>query len=123
MGPVINIPGQCFDRFAILIECKLSTDVQCIARQCHETGWVTFKCSVTGQVERMNRTIKGATVHYDNHDQLRCHLSDVLNANNYARRLKTLDGLTPYENICKIWTSEADRFILNPIHLMPELNN
>ncbi len=58
-----------------------------------------------GQVERMNRTIKDATVkryHYDSHDQLRCHLSDFLDAYNYARRLKTLSGLTPYEYICKI---------------------
>ena len=78
-----------------------------------------------GQVERMNRTIKDATVkryHYDSHDQLRNHLSDFLNAYNYARRLKTLSGLTPYEYICKIWTSEPDRFILNPIHQMPGLN-
>jgi transposase InsO family protein len=79
-----------------------------------------------GQVERMNRTIKDATVkryHYDNHDQLRSHLGDFLDAYNYARRLKTLSGLTPYEYICKIWTSEPDRFMLNPIHQMPGLNN
>ena len=34
-----------------------------------------------GQVERMNRTIKDATVkrvHYENHDQLRTHLADFL---------------------------------------------
>ena len=58
-----------------------------------------------GQVERMNRTIKEATVkryYYDNHDQLRSHLSDFINAYNYARRLKTLKGLTSYEYICKI---------------------
>jgi transposase InsO family protein len=78
-----------------------------------------------GQVERMNRTIKDATVkryHYESHDQLRTHLSDFLDAYNYARRLKTLSGLTPYEYICKIWTSEPDQFILNPIHQMPGLN-
>jgi hypothetical protein len=59
--------------------------------------------------------------HYDSHDQLRWHLSDFLDAYNYARRLKTLSGLTPYEYICKIWTSEPNRFILNPIHQMPGL--
>ena len=78
-----------------------------------------------GQVERMNRTIKDATVkryHYDSHDQLRTHLRDFLDAYNFARRSKTLRGLTPYEYICKIWTSEPDRFILNPIHKMPGLN-
>ena len=79
-----------------------------------------------GQVERMNRTIKEATVkryHYDNHDQLRTHLGDFMAAYNFARRLKTLNGLTPYEYICKIWTSEPDRFNIDPIHQMPGLNN
>lgn len=78
-----------------------------------------------GQVERMNRTIKEATVkrfHYDSHRQLRAHLGDFLAAYNFARRLKTLGGLTPYEYICKVWISEPDRFILNPIHQMPGLN-
>jgi transposase InsO family protein len=78
-----------------------------------------------GQVERMNRTIKDATVkrfHYESHDQLRTHLVDFLAAYNFARRLKTLSGLTPYEYISKIWTSEPDRFIIEPIHQMPGLN-
>jgi transposase InsO family protein len=78
-----------------------------------------------GQVERMNRTIKEATVkrfHYDNHSQLETHLTDFIGAYNYGRRLKTLKGLTPYEYICKIWTSEPERFRLDPIHQMPGLN-
>ena len=78
-----------------------------------------------GQVERMNRTIMDATVkrfHYDDHDQLRTHLADFMAAYNFARRLETVVGLTPYEYICKIWTAEPDRFILNPIHQMPGLN-
>jgi len=78
-----------------------------------------------GQVERMNRTIKEATVkrfHYDDHNQLKLHLADFIGAYNFGRRLKTLKGLTPYEYICKIWTTEPDRFTLNPIHQMPGLN-
>jgi transposase InsO family protein len=78
-----------------------------------------------GQVERMNRTIKDATVrryHYDSHDQLRQHLSDFVTVYNFARRLKTLKGLTPYEFICKRWTLEPERFRLNPLHQMPGLN-
>ncbi len=78
-----------------------------------------------GQVERMNRTIREAAVkrfRYDSHDQLQTHLTDFMDAYNFARRLTTLNGLTPYEYICKIWTSEPDRFILNPIHQMPGLN-
>ena len=79
-----------------------------------------------GQVERMNRTIKDATVrryHYDSHDQLRQHLSDFVTAYNFARRLKTLKGLTPYEFICKRWTLEPERFRLDPLHQMPGLNS
>jgi Integrase core domain len=51
--------------------------------------------------------------HYERHDQLETHLADFINAYNYARRLKTLKGLTPYEYICKCWTSQPDRFKLN----------
>jgi len=78
-----------------------------------------------GQVERMNRTIKEATVkryHYESHDQLRQHLSDFVTAYNFGRRLKTLKGLTPYEFICKRWTLEPERFKLDPLHQMPGLN-
>lgn len=48
-----------------------------------------------GQVERMNRTIKDATVrrfYYESHDQ-RQHLADFVAAYNFGRRLKTLKGL------------------------------
>ncbi|WAT14642.1 IS481 family transposase [Xanthomonas fragariae] len=79
-----------------------------------------------GQVERMNRTIKEATVkrfHYDDHAQLQQHLANFIDAYNFARRLKALKGLTPYEFICKQWTSEPERFKVNPIHLMPGLNS
>src|SRR5450631_4143869 len=79
-----------------------------------------------GQVERMNRTIKEATVkryHYDSHLQLQSHLTDFISAYNYGRRLKTLKVLTPYEFIAKTWTKEPERFRLNPIHQMPGLNN
>src|SRR5262249_50273037 len=56
-----------------------------------------------GQVERMNRTLKEATVnryHYDTHEQLRAHLADFVTAYNFARRLKILKRLSPYEYIC-----------------------
>jgi hypothetical protein len=58
----------------------------------------------------MNRTIKDATVKryfYETHDELRAHLRDFVDAYNFARRLKTLRGLTPYEFICKAWTSTS----------------
>ena len=51
-----------------------------------------------GQVERMNRTLKDATVrryHYDDHERLRAHLAAFIQAYNFATRLKTLKGSPP----------------------------
>ena len=79
-----------------------------------------------GQVERMNRTLKEATVkkyHYETHQNLRDHLQTFLMAYNFAKRLKTLKGLTSYEFICKCWTEEPKKFRLNPMHHTPGLNN
>lgn len=78
-----------------------------------------------GQVERMNRTLKEATVrryHYGTHDQLRDHLQTFLSAYNFARRLKALKGLTPAEYIAKCWTEDPKRFKQNPNHLFTGLN-
>jgi transposase InsO family protein len=72
-----------------------------------------------GHVERMNRTIKDATVkrfHAANHDQFRQHRADFVAAYNFGRRLKMLKGLTPYEFICQCWTKEPGTFTLNPLH-------
>ena len=78
-----------------------------------------------GQVERMNRTIKDATTkryHYDSHEQLRRHLELFLDAYNHARRLKTLQGLTPCQFIWKEWQSKPELFHKEPCHLMAGLN-
>lgn len=78
-----------------------------------------------GQVERMNRTIEDATVkrfYYETHDQLGQHLADFVAAYNFARRLKTLRGLNPYEFICQQWQKEPSRFISEPHHQNPGLN-
>ena len=37
------------------------------------------------------------------HDQLRAHLQNFVDADNVARRLKTLKGLSPYEFVYKAW--------------------
>jgi len=112
-GPTARLRGHPFDRVCLLhgIDHRLTQPNHL---------WTN------GQVERMNRTIKEATVqryHYDSHDQLRTHLSDFVAAYNFAKRLKTLGGLTAFEFICKCWQKEPDRFTLNPIHQMPGLNN
>jgi transposase InsO family protein len=78
-----------------------------------------------GQVERMNRTIKDATVrrfYYATHESLRSHLATFLAAYNFGKRLKSLRGLTPFERICQLWTEQPHRFRLDPIHHMPGLN-
>jgi transposase-like protein len=72
-----------------------------------------------GQVERMNRTIKEATVkkyYYQSHAELKEHLQNFVNAYNFAKRLKTLKGLTPHEYIIKCWQNEPKRFIVNLNH-------
>lgn len=63
-----------------------------------------------GQVERMNRTLKEATVrkyHYRSWSELCEHLNAFLDAYNYGKRLKSLRGLTPYESILK-WSQEGE---------------
>jgi hypothetical protein len=73
----------------------------------------------------MNRTLKDATArryHYQSHRQLEEHPAAFLNAYSFAKRLKTLRGLTPYEAICKAWADTPDRFRLDPVHLTSGLN-
>jgi hypothetical protein len=53
---------------------------------------------------------------------IEAHLQAFLGAYNFAKRLKTLNGLTPYEAVCKAWAAEPDRFIRNPNHLTSGLN-
>ncbi len=77
-----------------------------------------------GQVERMNRTLKEATVkryYYDTRAQLTQHLYDFVNAYNFAKRLKTLKGLTPYEFIIQCWKSQPEKFKTKPPHHTAEL--
>jgi hypothetical protein len=88
------------------------------------TGWKKSK-SPAALRRNTHRTLKEATVkrfHYDTHDQLRRHLDDFVNAYNFGRRLKTLNGLTPYKAICKVWTNEPKRVTLDPLYQMPGLN-
>ena len=70
-----------------------------------------------GQVERMNKTIKEATVHryyYESQTSLQEHLRAFINAYNFAKRLKSLNGLTPWEFIVKEWKSNPKSFKIKP---------
>ena len=64
---------------------------------------------LTRRVERMNQ-------------QLRAHLCAFLGAYNFAQRLKTLKGITPYEAICNAWVCEPERFLRDPTQLISGLN-
>jgi Integrase core domain len=76
-----------------------------ISRLPQVEGEASAKRKFNGQVERMNRTIKDATVKpyfYETHDQLRTHLRDFVDAYNFARPLKTLRGLTHMRSSAKL---------------------
>ena len=73
-----------------------------------------------GQVERMNRVIKEATTYryyYASCEKLKQHLTAFLNVYNFAKPLKTLKGLTPFEFIKNSWTNHPKKFKINPSHL------
>lgn len=79
----------------------------------------------SGQVERMNRTNKDATVrrcYYDAHEQIARYLADFVAAYTFDHRLKARRSLRPYEFICKQWTATPQRFSANQLHQLPGLN-
>src|SRR5215212_9805384 len=79
-----------------------------------------------GQAERMNRTVKEATVkafHYPGLDALRAHVLAFVRAYNCAKHLKALRWRTPFQAICDAWTKDRSIFKINPHHLIPGPNN
>ena len=75
-----------------------------------------------GQAERMNRTIKDATVktyHYDDLESLAAHVLAFVAATNFAKHLKALSWRTPYQAICDAWAKNPSIFKINPHHLIP----
>ncbi len=79
-----------------------------------------------GQAERMNRTIKEATIkvfHYPDLESLKAHVLAFVSAHNFAKHLKAIRWQTPFEAICDAWTKTPDIFKLDPRHLIPGPNN
>ena len=75
-----------------------------------------------GQAERMNRTLKEATVksfHYETLASLTAHLQTFVVAYNFAKHLKALRWKTPFQIICEAWTKDPSTFTINPHHLIP----
>ena len=78
-----------------------------------------------GQAERMNRTIKDATIkafHYADPESLEAHVLAFVSAYNFAKHLKALRWRTPFEAVCHAWTNKPEIFKLNPRHLIPGPN-
>ena len=79
-------------------------------RVCHERGIkhrLINPCPpwTHGQAERMNRTVKEATIKAFRHPDL--------------DSLKALQWKTPFEVVCQAWTTTLDIFELNLRHLIP----
>ena len=76
-----------------------------------------------GQVERVNHTLKEATVQrydYESTAQLNEHLQAFLLTYNHAKRLKRLKrlrGLTPHEFVCAQWQKNPAIFPRDPTQL------
>ena len=78
-----------------------------------------------GLVERMNRTIKEATIKvyfYENLGELKKHLMLWLLMYNYEKQLKSLNYKCPYDIILKEFEDNPSNFNLNPNHEFTALN-
>ena len=78
-----------------------------------------------GQAERMNRTVKEATIkafHYPSLESLKAHVLAFVSAYNFAKHLKALRWRTPFEAVCHAWTTTPDILKLNPRHFIPGPN-
>ena len=75
-----------------------------------------------GQAERMNRTVKDATIkvfHYPDLESLKAHILAFVTAYNFAKHLKRLQWRTPFQAICEAWAKDPAPFKINPHHLIP----
>ncbi|UVL15448.1 integrase core domain-containing protein [Pseudomonas atacamensis] len=96
-------------------------------RVCHEHGikhrpTKAYHPWANGQVERMNRTIKEATIkafHDPDFAALQAHVLSFVMAYNFARHLNTLRWRTSFKVICEAWTKNPEHFTINPHHLIP----
>lgn len=108
-GPTAQMRGHPFDRV-----CREHGIDHRLTRPYHP--WTN------GQAERMNRTIKDATInafHYEDLDSLKAHLLAFVTAYNFAKHLKALRWRTPYRAICDAWTNDPSAFKIDPHHLIP----
>ena len=78
-----------------------------------------------GQAERMNRTIKEATIkafHYPDLAALKAHVLAFVCTYNFAKHLKALRWRTPFQAIVDAWSKDPAPFKIDPRHLIPGPN-
>ena len=75
-----------------------------------------------GQAERMNRTVKEATIkafHYADLEALEAHVLAFVQAYNFAKHLKALRWRTPFQAIFDAWAKDPSILRIDPRHLIP----
>ena len=108
-GPTARFRGHAFDRV-----CREHGIEHRLTKPYHP--WTN------GQAERMNRTIKDATVkvfHYETLVGLSDHVMAFVMAYNFAKHLKALRWRTPFQAICDACAKDPTLFKINPHHLIP----
>ena len=78
-------------------------------------------CSILKEIKAPFYSIMGQS--NASHDELKKHLHAFLMAQNLASRLKTFKGKSPYDFIRAMWTSEPERFMVDPNHFTMGLNS
>ena len=79
-----------------------------------------------GQAERMNRTVKEATIkafHYADLEAFKVHVLAFVRAYNFAKHLKALRWRTPFQAVLDAWAKDPSIFRIDPHHLIPGPNN
>ena len=96
-------------------------------RVCNEND-ITHKLTkpyhpwTNGQAERVNHTIKEATIkafHYPSLESLKAHVFAFVCAFKFAKHLKALRWKTPYQTIDDAWQKTPAIFKTEPRHLIP----